>query len=322
VLFSVTQITHISCFSACFPKHTADESNFSNRFRDGDFEANTDKNIPSKRKKKRPSVNELFDLIDIDGDGYLIRAEVVAAAGKLGMTEDEAATLFHDLDKDGSGTLTRQELSVLSKMAQYFKMPTFGFSSSTADSSNDIAKKEKPLPKKKRAKRPSVNELFDLIDIDDDGTLIRSEVVAAADKIGMTEDEAALLFHDLDKDGSGTLTRQELSVMSKVAHSLFGQLSALPSFTTRRLRSSASASASHGVSLAHRHSTAVRHLVADRSLTAAAKLARLADMRCVERFSHSARRCLSAWGSGGTSPAYQRPQLMAVRNVPVLPFPH
>ena len=87
---------------------------------------------------------------------------MVAAADKLGMTEDEASALFHELDKDSSGTLTRKELSLFGKMATYFKMPSLsiGFSAFSTDASKDD---KKATAKKK--KRPSVNELFELIDV-------------------------------------------------------------------------------------------------------------------------------------------------------------
>lgn len=225
-------------------------------------------------------MNELFDIIDTNRDGYLIRSEVVGAADKLGMTKDEAASLFHELDKDGSGTLTRKEMGAFEKMGQYFKMPTFSFYSSSSNS-EELAKKKKPLPKKKR--RPTLDELFDIIDINRDGYLIRSEVVGAADKLGMTKDEAASLFHELDKDGSGTLTRKELGAASKMVRYMYGQLPSLPSISSSRKshreHSSGSGLGSPGRSLAQRHSQAVRHIVADTSFSASAKIAQLTDMR-------------------------------------------
>lgn len=79
-----------------------------------------------KKRTRRLSLHQLFNLLDADGDGTLVRSEVVAAAAKLGMTQDEAAALFHDLDKDGSGTLTREELSVIESFSHYFsKGPRF-----------------------------------------------------------------------------------------------------------------------------------------------------------------------------------------------------
>jgi len=208
----------------------------------------------------------------------LIRSEVVGAASKLGLTKEEAASLFHELDKDGSGTLTRKELGAFEKMGQYFKMPTFGFTSSTSEKA---AGKKKPHARKKR--RPTLNELFDIIDTNGDGYLIRSEVVGAASKLGLTKEEAASLFHELDKDGSGTLTRKELSTMGKMARFMYGQLPSLSSMSSSRKGSREQPNGlepgSSGRSLAQRHSQAVRKLVANRTLTASDKIAQLTDMR-------------------------------------------
>ena len=94
------------------------------------------KSVPAPKKRtRRLTLNQLFELLDADGDGTLIRSEVVHAAEKLGMTGDEAAALFHELDKDGSGTLTRQELSLIESFGHYFsKGPRFSLSLGSAKS--------------------------------------------------------------------------------------------------------------------------------------------------------------------------------------------
>lgn len=59
----------------------------------------------------------------------------------------------------------------------------------------------------------SVNDLFRLLDGNQDGTLTREEVVAGCDKLDLTEDEAGALFAELDADGSGTLAQDEVANM-------------------------------------------------------------------------------------------------------------
>jgi len=56
-----------------------------------------------------------------------------------------------------------------------------------------------------------INFLFDEIDANNDGVLSLAEVQSAADKIGMSEEEAAALFASLDTDGDGELTRVKFS---------------------------------------------------------------------------------------------------------------
>jgi Ca2+-binding EF-hand superfamily protein len=51
-------------------------------------------------RRAQLTVEELFDLIDLNKDGTLDRNEVVAAAKKLRMTPGEAGALFDELDAD------------------------------------------------------------------------------------------------------------------------------------------------------------------------------------------------------------------------------
>ena len=64
---------------------------------------------PAPAAARALTLEELFDLIDANGDGELDRGEVVAACGKLSLTPEAAGKLFDDLDADGDGTLTRAE---------------------------------------------------------------------------------------------------------------------------------------------------------------------------------------------------------------------
>ena len=50
-----------------------------------------------------------FKDIDTGGDGYIDRAELVAAAALHGMAEEEASELFNKIDIDASGLLDEQE---------------------------------------------------------------------------------------------------------------------------------------------------------------------------------------------------------------------
>jgi len=75
------------------------------------------------KRRSRPSttVHELFRLLDTNGDGVLTLDEVVGAHERLGLSEVEATTLFEGLDVDGSGTLTRAEMSFMGSLTQKIK---------------------------------------------------------------------------------------------------------------------------------------------------------------------------------------------------------
>ena len=57
------------------------------------------------------------------------------------------------------------------------------------------------------------DELFDLLDDDNDGVLSRDDVVSNAAKLGLTMVAAEKIFKDLDTNKDGELNRQEISVV-------------------------------------------------------------------------------------------------------------
>ena len=72
-------------------------------------------------------MNELFDKLDADKDGALSKEEIVAAAARLGLTEDQAGALFDKLDKDDSGLLTREVCTPPPKHTQHRRAPRASF---------------------------------------------------------------------------------------------------------------------------------------------------------------------------------------------------
>ena len=207
---------------------------------------------------KSKALDSLFEVIDLDGDGELIKSEVVASAGLLGLTEEEAASLFEDMDENGSGKLTRDQFSAnkftdkvsvdistfAESIASSLKSPSlavvshsgeayverreskvsaemfdemFDFvdeemqGSSRVQAGNSSVSSTVPSVKSAMNAKPSVDltlvELFTKIDLNGDGVLDRSEVVAAAYLLGMSAEEAGNLFDRMDVDGGGTLTR-------------------------------------------------------------------------------------------------------------------
>lgn len=49
------------------------------------------------------SLEQLFDLVDVNGDGQLTLEEVCGSASKLGMSVAEASAMFKQMDKNGNG---------------------------------------------------------------------------------------------------------------------------------------------------------------------------------------------------------------------------
>ena len=83
--------------------------------------------------KKRPSLRDLFDILDVDKDGAISKEEVVLNAERLELTEKDAAELFDELDVDKSGSLSRQELKVWSWDYWKKKLPMSPAAKAAAD---------------------------------------------------------------------------------------------------------------------------------------------------------------------------------------------
>lgn len=65
--------------------------------------------------------------------------------------------------------------------------------------------------KQNEVKKLSVNDLFRLLDSNNDGTLMRAEVVAGCEKLNLSEEEAGAMFDEMDTDKSGSLSKDEMA---------------------------------------------------------------------------------------------------------------
>ncbi|MFJ4776616.1 EF-hand domain-containing protein [Streptomyces sp. NPDC088762] len=135
----------------------------------------------------------VFRMLDVDGDGVISRQEYLArpgrAARELGRDAGDplvatARTLhervFSAMDANGDGHVT------LDEYAAWAGAHTF----------DDVC-------------RDALGSLFDLADIDGDGTLDRAEFSRLRAVLGNSADNAAMAFDALDTDGDGRVDRDE-----------------------------------------------------------------------------------------------------------------
>jgi len=127
--------------------------------------------------------------LDTDGDGYVSKAEFVAARPS-DVTEDQAGTLFDSFDSEDSGSLSVDALT-------------------EAMSAQSSQRPEGPPPPPPAEDEQTASLLSDL-DTDGDGLVSLDEFMAGRPD-DVTESQASQLFDLLDTSGSGSLSASTTS---------------------------------------------------------------------------------------------------------------
>ncbi|MGR9227881.1 EF-hand domain-containing protein [Rhizobium leguminosarum] len=127
--------------------------------------------------------------LDSDGDGYVSKAEFVAARPS-DVSEDQAGTLFDSFDSEGSGSLSVDALT-------------------EAMSAQQSERAEGPPPPPPSDDDDLASLLSDL-DTDGDGLVSKAEFVAGRPS-DVSEEQAGTLFDSFDSEGSGSLSVDTLT---------------------------------------------------------------------------------------------------------------
>ncbi|MGR9138644.1 EF-hand domain-containing protein (plasmid) [Rhizobium leguminosarum] len=127
--------------------------------------------------------------LDSDGDGYVSKAEFVAARPS-DVSEDQAGTLFDSFDGEGSGSLSVDALT-------------------EAMSAQQSERAEGPPPPPPSDDDDLASLLSDL-DTDGDGLVSKAEFVASRPS-DVSEEQAGTLFDSFDSEGSGSLSVDALT---------------------------------------------------------------------------------------------------------------
>ncbi|NYT32649.1 EF-hand domain-containing protein [Rhizobium sp. WYCCWR 11128] len=126
--------------------------------------------------------------LDSDGDGYVSRAEFVAARPS-DVTEDQANTLFDSFDSESTGSLSVDALAEAMSVEQSQRS---GGPPPPPAGDDDLA------------------SLLSDLDTDGDGSISKDEFVAGRPS-DVTEDQAGTLFDSFDSEGAGSLSVDALT---------------------------------------------------------------------------------------------------------------
>lgn len=158
--------------------------------------ASEDPESPEKEEidpKRRLELEEIFDFFDADSNGTLDVEELskfLTTLGQPGNIMDLANTLVNTLDKDGNGTVEKDEFVAWMIKSEQHSMEK--------EEISEIAAK-----------------MFALFDRDGDGYMTQDEFAVKMESFGikLTDEELALLMRELDEDGTGRIEEDDFKVM-------------------------------------------------------------------------------------------------------------
>jgi Ca2+-binding EF-hand superfamily protein len=157
----------------------------------------------------------LFNQIDLNGDGSVSKTELEQAVSKAGGSSQGADALYAALDPNNSGGVSEQQFA---QILPGSALPGSGFSDQVQAQLIGYQAQGWPgassLPPGDRL----AQSLFAQIDSNGDGTISQSELEQAVTKAGGTKEAADALYAKLDPNGTGSVSEQQL------AQSLFGAL--------------------------------------------------------------------------------------------------
>lgn len=135
--------------------------------------------------------------------------------GKGDRKRPDGRKIIEHLDKDGNGTVSKQEFTSGERAQKNPEMAEKMFAKIDADSNGEISAEEfaKHRPKEGR-KRPKPGEIMKRLDKDGNGSISKAEFTSG-ERAQRNPEMAAKMFDKLDANGDGEISREEFAKRPK-----------------------------------------------------------------------------------------------------------
>lgn len=135
-----------------------------------------------------PSADDIYAVMDADGDGSVTEAEFITARPD-DVSKEDAAVLYATIDTEGTGSITEEQITE--------SMPGPGG----------------PPPGGMPPEGASSEEIYDALDSNEDGMVSIEEFLAGRPE-DVTEEQATVLFESLDTQGTGPITEEQFAALA------------------------------------------------------------------------------------------------------------
>jgi Ca2+-binding EF-hand superfamily protein len=145
----------------------------------------------------------LFNQIDLNGDGSVSKSELEQAVTKAGGNTKAADALYSALDPNGSGGVSEQQFAKA--------LPGSGFSDQMQAQMIGYQAQGWPGASSAQPGGQLAQNLFSQIDLNGDGAISKTELEQAVTKAGGTKEGADALYAKLDPNGTGSVSAQQFA---------------------------------------------------------------------------------------------------------------